>query len=952
MSCRSSTGEDIIKIVDILLNDIKLMHKFVNGEADETVLLGDPPNEEETATLRNLALQVKWLLKHYLEEFSKVVDPFRYDSYAFNVRRSMTTEQEYPKGSIITIPANYYPQRDILFVSVGGLVLTPKKEDDWDDGERQYEEVGDSPNVQSNKIKISFDLKEGEVVDVWVVASNLMRELATIAGMAQVSTDKAAEAEDYRDEAKYWADYAEKLVGDGVMESGVANLRRSWAATEDVPAGGILKLPIEYYPLRAVVLFSYKGLLCAPKDMFLNQEGRYCYEEIGDDPSVKSDELRVFFDITKGDELDLWVCASSVGRNIEAIQAAKDEAVDAAERAKKAVDNLQTQVLTKDVDYVVQDETTKGKHTLFNPHTGDITVQYKPIPLAVAPVEDVTAGNDGLMPKESLAQLNTNTADISALKGRITQYAVHLGETRVESQTELYDAFLSVSGASDGTVPLDGTTLINLDEFDGSGAEYTYFVSSGKWEYRGQTTVGMATNTSLGIVKGSISVIKGTDEVLGSLKVTMPSIKATFDNNTAPYMSATFDMSITLDGEAHTISASMDTAPEEGEAETLSEDEESAYDQFYDQIVAELDAISETNSFSDDGEDCVLELTSTETPPLGVFVVSDISFSFTGIEEATTEEVETLSEDSQPDVEFDDSDCDIEIIAPVVYVPDEQINAGKVEVLSDGSMKVIGFVPGGNDEYTGKPWGIALDGEFPEDETEIAERLPVGGFVTGLMPNGIEDAIPAPYNTEETITESGTWTAKVTGWHNITTIDGGSGCYVNPTTGRGTGGAAGTRRHYFLWLEKGDQVPVTVGSGGLGNHTTSFADTYGGATTFGNPVSVVTDSWSPNQSNITSVSADFNGTGPNSTRAWGWHDSPNGHNNALDGTFPGGGGGGLIVSTSPTVYYYGNGAPGAVIIRYYDPTKDTSLSIGDQLVTDLYARLAALEAKVNELEGE
>lgn len=505
MGCRNSSGQDIIEIVDILIRDFELLHKFVNGGSDETVLLGDPPDQEETATLRNLALQIKWAIEYFLSQLQEVSDPFRYDSYAFNVRRSRTIEEYTPKGTIITIPANYYPSRDILFVSIGGVVLTPKKTDDFDSGERQYEEVGDSPNVQSNKIKILFDLKPGDVVDVWVVASNLMRELATIAAMAQVATDKADEAKVSEETCKEILERIEKLVGTGIMEMGVANIRIGWICDEHVDPGGILTLPTVYYPTRAVLLLSYKGTLCTPKNPRLASSGSYQYEEIGDDPTVTSNKVRLYFEAWIGDEFDVWVCASAVGRNIEEIQAAKEQACACAQQAEDIIENVGTRLLTQ-ATFPIADSTVKAALDYLNPQTGETSHVDIPIPLAAPPASGST-GNAGLFPIESYVQLNTNTADIATLKGRSLYFAVHLGATTITDQTTLQNAFIAASGLPQGTVAPNGTTLVNLDEFGAQGAEYTWYTNTGQWTFRGRAVVTTATNDNLGLVKGTPSVV-------------------------------------------------------------------------------------------------------------------------------------------------------------------------------------------------------------------------------------------------------------------------------------------------------------------------------------------------------------------------------------------------------------------------------------------------------------
>ncbi len=124
----------------------------------------------------------------------QILDPSLRDSYAFNVRRSMIVKTPVPSGGILTLPAWYYPLRAIMYLSVDGMVCTPRLGTNPDPGERQYDEIGATPNTLSSTVRIWFPIEAGMVVDVWVVASNLYKELGTIQAMADVSTQKATEA--------------------------------------------------------------------------------------------------------------------------------------------------------------------------------------------------------------------------------------------------------------------------------------------------------------------------------------------------------------------------------------------------------------------------------------------------------------------------------------------------------------------------------------------------------------------------------------------------------------------------------------------------------------------------------------------------------------------------------------------------------------------------------------
>lgn len=262
-----------------------------------------------------------------------------------------------------------------------------------------------------------------------------------------------------------------------------------------------------------------------------------------------------------------------------------------------------------------------------------------------------------------------------------------------------------------------------------------------------------------------------------------------------------------------------------------------------------------------------------------------------------------------------------------------KIKSGSEDVIINDSTEAT---LAGDVTIKNKPWGVVLDGEFPTDEEELAalaNRVPVGGSVYGLAPLGPEDAIPAPYNTEEIITESGTWEAPVDGDFEITVIGGGSGAHVGSNYLQG--GFSGNYNRQLRHIKKGTKIQITIGSGGIGTDTES--DYWGSPTVFGDISSDAKNTAIPGGKVFftSAVNADAFGGGFGGAGA-----------GQFNAKFYGGGG--AARHTSENQIFFGNGAQGCVIIRWYDPRKDTSLSIGDQLVIDLYARLAALEVKVNE----
>lgn len=173
------------------------------------------------------------------------------------------------------------------------------------------------------------------------------------------------------------------------------------------------------------------------------------------------------------------------------------------------------------------------------------------------------------------------------------------------------------------------------------------------------------------------------------------------------------------------------------------------------------------------------------------------------------------------------------------------------------------------------------------------------------------------YNTEETITESGTWTAKVTGWHDVTIIGGGVGARRD-VFNRIFPGYSGWQSKHLKYFEAGDIVEVTVGAAGQACDEVA-----------GQPVSIIYGSTSgfgelhAGFANyfLGSRSIDVNASGV-MVASYGEGGGFGGGTYSVDGgnaQYYGAGGGGRYDQNTGLIL--GNGAPGAVIIRYYDPNK-------------------------------
>lgn len=109
----------------------------------------------------------------------------------------------------------------------------------------------------------------------------------------------------------------------------------------------------------------------------------------------------------------------------------------------------------------------------------------------------------GVMPKESFSEIKTLGAKVAALEGSAVQtYALNLGLDEL-TQQDYQTAWEQVSGMPAGSIPPNGTKLVNLD----NNSEVQYFSTSqpNPWVVRGASQIPLATNTSSGVVKGTAS---------------------------------------------------------------------------------------------------------------------------------------------------------------------------------------------------------------------------------------------------------------------------------------------------------------------------------------------------------------------------------------------------------------------------------------------------------------
>ncbi|MBO7042953.1 hypothetical protein J6W34_00020 [bacterium] len=149
------------------------------------------------------------------------------------------------------------------------------------------------------------------------------------------------------------------------------------------------------------------------------------------------------------------------------------------------------------------------KKTTKNTNTGATSATQTPFQM-------VNENQNGMMTKEAYNQIYNNDSRIATLEGASKRYPVHLG-TGSHTQAEYQAAWETASGSTAGTTPPDGSTLVNLD----NNHAITYFANAqgDKWIDRGIDTVTLATQSTPGIVQGSLDNGKIYAEADGTMSL-------------------------------------------------------------------------------------------------------------------------------------------------------------------------------------------------------------------------------------------------------------------------------------------------------------------------------------------------------------------------------------------------------------------------------------------------
>lgn len=169
-------------------------------------------------------------------------------------------------------------------------------------------------------------------------ATNSATSAAASAASAAAAKSSETKSAAYAGQAKADADRAARLVDPATLASSVFNVRKAQVLAYG-DTGQIVNLLGYYYPCRDVLYLSYNGTVCTPIKPGVEPTGDYQYEEVGNDPNVESNQVKLHFATQAGDVLDMFVVASAAGRNLEQIEAMVSEAAALAQVARASQEN-------------------------------------------------------------------------------------------------------------------------------------------------------------------------------------------------------------------------------------------------------------------------------------------------------------------------------------------------------------------------------------------------------------------------------------------------------------------------------------------------------------------------------------------------------------------------------------------------------------------------------------
>lgn len=167
-----------------------------------------------------------------------------------------------------------------------------------------------------------------------------------------------------------------------------------------------------------------------------------------------------------------------------------------------------TAIVTRLLEDTANLDTTRLNVRTRNVNTGTETVQQLDLALA-------TATKSGIMPASSFQAIQDNAQAIESLQhiGRRYPTSEELPETLTQDQ--VLAIFQSASGHTD---PEDNDTIVSINE-NTRNYEWSYFLQTNSWIFKGITAVNVATNDKVGIVQGATTAGKVFIEQDGTMSL-------------------------------------------------------------------------------------------------------------------------------------------------------------------------------------------------------------------------------------------------------------------------------------------------------------------------------------------------------------------------------------------------------------------------------------------------
>ena len=238
------------EIVELSADDQEMQIQQLAEQISRAILA---PLDGEGLTYNDF-LKILEEIRQLLEEMRRIADDETIKASVKNIHKPWVAQSEVASGGVMTLPGWYYPKRDILMLWYQGQFCIPLKPLVEASGHYQYDEIGDDLDVLSNQVRVYFDVKAGDVLDMFVVSSAAGRNLEQLLEAVLAAQASAEAAKKSAEEAAKYVLYPAtktKLggikVGDGlgVEADGLLSVDFSQMPTEKFEALlATLRVPI------------------------------------------------------------------------------------------------------------------------------------------------------------------------------------------------------------------------------------------------------------------------------------------------------------------------------------------------------------------------------------------------------------------------------------------------------------------------------------------------------------------------------------------------------------------------------------------------------------------------------------------------------------------------------------------------------------------------------------